>query len=104
MMPASEVIALIIAFGYLLSLVGLWRVRGAFSALSDMGWLLIPTLGLWVVFYLSVAFVDQNLHRDIFVWLSRTAHVLQLTVMFIVVRIGMVILDALEEGRDDGSD
>ena len=96
-MPLADLYAIGLATGYALVAVGLWRYRKAFIGLESYGIILFPILVLWVVFYASLPFVDETVHRHIYVWLSRIAHTLSIVLVFLTAKLGQAML----EQKDD---
>ena len=97
-LTANQFIALVIAGGYIAALIGMWYIRAAYQSLAAMGWILVPVLTGWVIFYLLVPLSGWEMSS--FVWLSRINHVGQLVILALVIRIGLVILEALKEADD----
>ena len=100
LMTFHDAFALLLATGYIVALIGMIRVRPAYASLSALGWLVLPSLGLWIIFYLSIPFADERQHIMLYTWLSRAAHVIQLVVLGIVIRMGLVIMEALKDADE----
>lgn len=92
-MSLSDLYAIGIATGYAAVAFGLWRFRAAFRTVVAFGWLIYPIMLLWVVFYGSLPFVNELVHQDWYVWVSRTAHTLSIMLVFLVARLGEAILE-----------
>jgi hypothetical protein len=101
-MSASDVIALIIAAGYGIGAVRLWQTREAFVVVVPFGFLIFPILGLWSVFYVLVVVLDTVTAVEVFVWLSRIAHVLAIALLHLLSRWGRETLAALKRGLNGG--
>lgn len=101
-MSLSDLYAIGIGTGYAIGIVGVWRYRHAFVGLASFGVLLYPLLGLWSLFYFSLPFINEAMHRDWYVWISRTAHTISIALIILILKVGQAILATLEEAHSGG--
>lgn len=100
-LTGDVIIPVLIGVGYLATLFGMWWVRDAFVTINSMGILLFPILALWAVFHILVAVINQqHTYQEWFIWASRLGHAMQLAMLVIVIRVGVLIIK--EVGRDNG--
>lgn len=98
-MPLADIYAIGIATGYAACAVGIWYVRRAYVGVESFGYLLYPALGAWVVFYASLPFADEAVHRHVYVWVSRGAHTLSIMLMILVIKLGTNILSTIKDAN-----
>lgn len=84
----ADIAAFLIAGGYALGGFLLWRQRRSYESVSSLGWLIFPIITLWVVFYGSLPFADDMMHRTWYVLLSRTAHAFSIVLLILVAALG----------------
>jgi hypothetical protein len=83
----NNIVAIMIALGYIAGAIGFWKVRKAYPSVQSFGYVLYFVFGLWAAFY--VVEVIYGLEAlGFLVWLSRTAHLGQLLIIAMAVVLG----------------
>ena len=97
-MHLSDIYALGIAIGYGIAMYILWRYgRRAFAGLESYGVLVVGIVSMWIVFYASLPFIDENVHRTIYVWVSRAAHTLAIVLIVLLGLLGRAFVRAEDD-------
>ena len=102
-MNVADLYAIAIATGYASGGYLLWKYRSAYYGIRALGALLYLSIGMWVVFYASLPFVDQVSYQRWYVFLSRTAHTSGVLLILLTAKLGQQIVTAIKEAEgDDG--